>query len=286
MSLFQQGFGCSISHCWSSGFVFFVSDCDTLIGSLFDVLLAYLQSPNTSPTVSIELGRDPSLLANPLGCNSEKESDCSCFLAHFVLEYVGHLSCPGWLPENSWNCNEQVTYQYIGIKASLPPPAVKPVCFPLFQVLKKTFQATSKWLVHLQGLPSNSQQQQTEKILEGNKAGPAGTNSDTHEICSCLPFLLKALDSLVHNYVEFKFSCPNSALQNSGRSTQQQQKGLYQMKWCRGCTVSSSVKLVTFHVHSGLLFAFYRCVSGAAETFVQSLLGSKRFFPGVPHCHG
>uniref|UniRef100_A0A8C3UV29 BRCA1 associated ATM activator 1 n=1 Tax=Catharus ustulatus TaxID=91951 RepID=A0A8C3UV29_CATUS len=42
-----------------------------------------------------------------------------------------------------------------------------PICFPLFQVLKKTFQATSKWLVHLQGLPSNSQQQQTEKILEG-----------------------------------------------------------------------------------------------------------------------
>lgn len=50
--------------------------------------------------------------------------------------------------------------------------------------------------------------------------------------------------------------------------------------------MSSSVKLVTFHVHSGLLFAFYRCVSGAAETFVQPLLGSKRFFPGVPHCHG
>ncbi|KAL2298929.1 hypothetical protein Nmel_014539 [Mimus melanotis] len=60
-------------------------DCDTLIGSLFDVLLAYLQSPNTSPTV-----------------------------------------------------------------------------------LKKTFQATSKWLVHLQELSSsNSQWQQTEKILEG-----------------------------------------------------------------------------------------------------------------------
>ncbi|NXE89288.1 BRAT1 protein, partial [Menura novaehollandiae] len=58
--------------------------CDTLIGSLFDVLLAYLQSPNTSPTV-----------------------------------------------------------------------------------LKKTFQATSKWLVHLQELScSNSQWQQTEKILE------------------------------------------------------------------------------------------------------------------------
>uniref|UniRef100_A0A8C0U2S5 BRCA1 associated ATM activator 1 n=1 Tax=Cyanistes caeruleus TaxID=156563 RepID=A0A8C0U2S5_CYACU len=59
-------------------------DCDTLIGSLFDVLLAYLQSPNTCPTV-----------------------------------------------------------------------------------LKKTFQATSKWLVHLQELScSNSQWQQTEKILE------------------------------------------------------------------------------------------------------------------------
>ncbi|XP_048176661.1 BRCA1-associated ATM activator 1 isoform X2 [Corvus hawaiiensis] len=59
-------------------------DCDTLIGSLFDVLLAYLHSPNTSPTV-----------------------------------------------------------------------------------LKKTFQATSKWLVHLQELScSNSQWQQTEKILE------------------------------------------------------------------------------------------------------------------------
>ncbi|NWV74435.1 BRAT1 protein, partial [Dasyornis broadbenti] len=58
--------------------------CDTLVGSLFDVLLAYLQSPNTSPTV-----------------------------------------------------------------------------------LKKTFQATSKWLVHLQELScSNSQWQQTEKILE------------------------------------------------------------------------------------------------------------------------
>ncbi|KAM4892090.1 integrator complex assembly factor BRAT1 [Sylvia borin] len=59
-------------------------DCDTLLGSLFDILLAYLQSPNTSPTV-----------------------------------------------------------------------------------LKKTFQATSKWLVHLQELSrSNSQWQQTEKILE------------------------------------------------------------------------------------------------------------------------
>ncbi|NXS38769.1 BRAT1 protein, partial [Pomatostomus ruficeps] len=59
-------------------------DCDTHIQSLFDVLLAYLQSPNTSPTV-----------------------------------------------------------------------------------LKKTFQATSKWLVHLQELScSNSQWQQTEKILE------------------------------------------------------------------------------------------------------------------------
>ncbi|XP_009083357.1 PREDICTED: BRCA1-associated ATM activator 1, partial [Acanthisitta chloris] len=58
--------------------------CDTLIGSLFDVLLAYLESPNTSPTV-----------------------------------------------------------------------------------LKKTFQATSKWLVRLQELScSNSQRQQTEKILE------------------------------------------------------------------------------------------------------------------------
>uniref|UniRef100_A0A8D0ESZ1 BRCA1 associated ATM activator 1 n=1 Tax=Strix occidentalis caurina TaxID=311401 RepID=A0A8D0ESZ1_STROC len=31
-------------------------------GDLFDVLLAYLESPNTSPTVSIELRRDPSLL--------------------------------------------------------------------------------------------------------------------------------------------------------------------------------------------------------------------------------
>ncbi|NXG61068.1 BRAT1 protein, partial [Hemiprocne comata] len=59
--------------------------CDTLIGSVFDVLLAYLESPNTSPTV-----------------------------------------------------------------------------------LKKTFQATSKWLVHLQKLScSNSQWQQTEKVLEG-----------------------------------------------------------------------------------------------------------------------
>ncbi|NWX11985.1 BRAT1 protein, partial [Aegotheles bennettii] len=59
--------------------------CDTLIGSVFDVLLAYLESPNTNPTV-----------------------------------------------------------------------------------LKKTFQATSKWLVHLQELScSNSQCQQTEKILEG-----------------------------------------------------------------------------------------------------------------------
>ncbi|KAM6197010.1 integrator complex assembly factor BRAT1 isoform 2-T2 [Sarcoramphus papa] len=58
--------------------------CDTLIGSLFDVLLAYLESPNTSPTV-----------------------------------------------------------------------------------LKKAFQATSKWLVRLQQLScSNSQRQQTEKILE------------------------------------------------------------------------------------------------------------------------
>ncbi|NXW54993.1 BRAT1 protein, partial [Eurystomus gularis] len=58
--------------------------CDTLIESLFDVLLAYLESPNTSPTV-----------------------------------------------------------------------------------LKKTFQATSKWLVRLQELScSNSQRQQTEKILE------------------------------------------------------------------------------------------------------------------------
>ncbi|XP_052628895.1 BRCA1-associated ATM activator 1 isoform X2 [Harpia harpyja] len=57
---------------------------DTLIGSLFDLLLAYLESPNTSPTV-----------------------------------------------------------------------------------LKKTFQATSKWLVRLQELScSNSQGQQTEKILE------------------------------------------------------------------------------------------------------------------------
>uniref|UniRef100_A0A8D0ESV0 BRCA1 associated ATM activator 1 n=1 Tax=Strix occidentalis caurina TaxID=311401 RepID=A0A8D0ESV0_STROC len=36
-------------------------------GSLFDVLLAYLESPNTSPTVSIELRRDPSLLACPSG---------------------------------------------------------------------------------------------------------------------------------------------------------------------------------------------------------------------------
>ncbi|NXD21383.1 BRAT1 protein, partial [Spelaeornis formosus] len=56
-------------------------DCDTLIGNLFDVLLAYMQSPNTNPTV-----------------------------------------------------------------------------------LKKTFQATSKWLVHLQELSSSSSQ--TEKILE------------------------------------------------------------------------------------------------------------------------
>ncbi|XP_031361990.2 integrator complex assembly factor BRAT1 [Lonchura striata] len=59
-------------------------DCDTLLGNLFDVLLEYLQSPNTNPTV-----------------------------------------------------------------------------------LKKTFQATSKWLVHLQELSSSSSQwQQTEKILE------------------------------------------------------------------------------------------------------------------------
>ncbi|NXA81925.1 BRAT1 protein, partial [Thryothorus ludovicianus] len=59
-------------------------DCHTLLGSVFDVLLAYLQSPNTNPTV-----------------------------------------------------------------------------------LKKTFQATSKWLVYLQELSSsNSQWQQTEKILE------------------------------------------------------------------------------------------------------------------------
>lgn len=67
LSVFQQGFCCSISQYWSFGFVFSVSDCDTLIGSLFDVLLAYLHSPNTSPTVSIELGRDPRLLACPSG---------------------------------------------------------------------------------------------------------------------------------------------------------------------------------------------------------------------------
>ncbi|XP_010155161.1 PREDICTED: BRCA1-associated ATM activator 1, partial [Eurypyga helias] len=56
----------------------------TLVGSLFDVFLAYLESPNTNPTV-----------------------------------------------------------------------------------LKKTFQATSKWLARLQELSPNSQWQQTEKILEG-----------------------------------------------------------------------------------------------------------------------
>lgn len=67
LSVFQQGFGCSISQCWSFGFVLSLSDCDTLIGSLYDVLLAYLQSPNTSPTVSTELGKDPNLLACPSG---------------------------------------------------------------------------------------------------------------------------------------------------------------------------------------------------------------------------
>lgn len=61
LCVFQQGFGCSISQYWSFGFVFSVSECDTLIGNLFDVLLAYLQSPNTSPTVSIKQGRDPGL---------------------------------------------------------------------------------------------------------------------------------------------------------------------------------------------------------------------------------
>lgn len=50
--------------------------------------------------------------------------------------------------------------------------------------------------------------------------------------------------------------------------------------------MSVLVRLVAFHIHSGLSLAFYRCVGGAAETFVQSLLGSKRFFPGVPHFHG
>lgn len=66
-----------------------------------------------------------------------------------------------------------------GIKATLPPPVIKSICFTLLQVLKKTFQATSKWLVHLQELSSsNSQWQQTHKILEGNEAVPAGTSSN------------------------------------------------------------------------------------------------------------
>lgn len=64
------------------------------------------------------------------------------------------------------------------------------------------------------------------KLLQLGQTAASGT----HEICSFLPFLLKALDSLVHNHVEFMFSCPNSALQNSRRSIQQQQKGLYRMK--------------------------------------------------------
>lgn len=46
----------------------------------------------------------------------------------------------------------------------------------------------------------------------------------------------------------------------------------------------ASVRFVAFHVLSSLSLGFYRCVSGAAEAFVQSLLGSKRFFSGVPHC--
>lgn len=63
LSVFQQLNCDSAAPSLIIGFVFCVSGCDTLIGSLFDVLLAYLESPNTGPTVSIELRRDPSLLA-------------------------------------------------------------------------------------------------------------------------------------------------------------------------------------------------------------------------------
>lgn len=46
---------------------------------------------------------------------------------------------------------------------------------------------------------------------------------------------------------------------------------------------SGLVRFVTFHVDSCLSLGFHRCISGAAEAFVQSLLGSTRFFSGVPH---
>lgn len=61
------------------------------MGSLFDVLLAYLESPNTTPTVSIELKKAPHLLACPVEYSSEKQSDNSCFLAQLVLEYLKGL---------------------------------------------------------------------------------------------------------------------------------------------------------------------------------------------------
>lgn len=52
--------------------------------SLFDILLAYLESPNTPPTVSIELKKAPNLLAHPVEYTSDKQSDNSCFLAQLV----------------------------------------------------------------------------------------------------------------------------------------------------------------------------------------------------------
>lgn len=58
-----------------------VSGNDTTMRSLFDVLLIYLESPNTPPTVSIELKKAPNLLACPVEHTSDNQSDNRCFLA-------------------------------------------------------------------------------------------------------------------------------------------------------------------------------------------------------------
>ncbi|KFR12272.1 BRCA1-associated ATM activator 1, partial [Opisthocomus hoazin] len=93
--------------------------------------------------------------SSPLGSTISRILINSCRVQRSALDVLAALS-------NRKGCDTLIGSTFDVLQAYLESPNTSPT------VLKKTFQATSKWLVCLQELScSNSQWQQTEKILEG-----------------------------------------------------------------------------------------------------------------------
>ncbi|XP_008945492.1 PREDICTED: BRCA1-associated ATM activator 1, partial [Merops nubicus] len=73
--------------------------CDTLIGSLFDVLLAYLRNPNTSPTVlkkTFQATSKWSVHLQELSCSNGQQQQTQKILEDIFLVLQKHLCSPYW----------------------------------------------------------------------------------------------------------------------------------------------------------------------------------------------